>query len=707
MRTLILLPILISACSSQSSNPLDSDADFVAVSRSEISAPRRAALATAGAPAPSEEEFYLAINKKALGERFFLSAFMKQFFPGAVSYGAGRSLGTRVVSFKVQNGKLFVFDADARKKTSDTFDPQVIVEAYPIISDYGKYVTFDPAAGLNRFGVVSDAYAVGSSAEHFEVELSFLQRFRSLSDGATWEQVFTGFGEIADTSASMKAEGNAFRGSGTLGIALRRYKESVDFKPTELPPKEHYFRSDLQLVPNEGKTKQFAVKWNIKPGMAPIEWIISDQVAEVAADPKYAGYDIVGAMKRGVENWNSVFGFTAFTARLANPGESYADDDKNFIIFDKDPTYGAAFANWRRNPNTGEIRGASVYFNAIWLDGHDRFTDDPASPTLRLTWDGVAEQPLCNLPAQRPDHDGARPALASDSDTGLTKQQKFENYITHTIVHEIGHDLGLRHNFKGSLVSPTTSVMDYVLDGAATLTAVPQSYDIAAVKYLYGLSPDLPKDAFCTDDDTTKDPECARFDESADPLNSYYGPLYKPVLADYLSGASATPPNNTLNNVLRWVRAGKSAQKAAAFTMVTEGLRAPLDAAVVAALSPLQKTRVDAMARRILARLFIDAASLRGSEFPADPTPDPMLTPMLLAELKGNLLNGDGLRQFPTRRICVDILKKLQTQEAYQILVAARASLAVERLNLSGVDLVLADDLAARIDNAMHPYFLN
>ncbi len=182
------------------------------------------------------------MNKKVLGERWFLSALIKQFFPGAVSYGAGRSLGTRVVTFKVQNGKLFVFDADDRKKTSDTFDPQVIVEAYPIVADTNKYVLFDPASGLNRFGVVSDSYATGSSAEHFAIELSFLQRFRALPDGASWEQIFTGFGEIADTNAAGKGEPNAYRGSGTLGIALRRYSESVDFKPVDLPPKEHYFR---------------------------------------------------------------------------------------------------------------------------------------------------------------------------------------------------------------------------------------------------------------------------------------------------------------------------------------------------------------------------------------------------------------------------------------------------------------------------------
>ena len=36
----------------------------------------------------------------------------------------------------------------------------------------------------------------------------------------------------------------------------------------------------------------------------------------------------------------------------------------NYFIFDRDRSFTGAFANWRSNPNTGEIRGASVYFAA-------------------------------------------------------------------------------------------------------------------------------------------------------------------------------------------------------------------------------------------------------------------------------------------------------------------------------------------------------
>src|SRR5262249_28353442 len=116
---------------------------------------------------PAGQDFYLAIRKTELGKNYFLSAYMKQYFPGAVAGGAARSMGTRVVSFRAQNQKLFVFDVDATKVSSDTFDPQVLVEAYPFVANAAfnarphaqDYVLIDPSSGLNHFGVLGEAAA--------------------------------------------------------------------------------------------------------------------------------------------------------------------------------------------------------------------------------------------------------------------------------------------------------------------------------------------------------------------------------------------------------------------------------------------------------------------------------------------------------------------------------------------------------------------
>src|SRR6185312_7174127 len=125
----------VAGCSGAVSAGLDDSLSFVPVAR-PLDAAASSVHDTLGAQAvPStsgDQSFYVAVNKKELGQRWFMSAYLKQYFPGAVSAGAAVSLGTKVVTFRVQNGKLFVFDASDNYKDSDTFDPTLIIEAYPI-----------------------------------------------------------------------------------------------------------------------------------------------------------------------------------------------------------------------------------------------------------------------------------------------------------------------------------------------------------------------------------------------------------------------------------------------------------------------------------------------------------------------------------------------------------------------------------------------
>ncbi|HEX9577919.1 MAG TPA: zinc-dependent metalloprotease, partial [Myxococcales bacterium] len=639
-----------------------------------------------------------------------------------VAYGAARSLGTRVVTFKVQNGKLFIFDAADGHKDSDTFDPSLIVDAYPVVTGVlaggsaQNFVVFDPAAGMNRFNALSDAFS--GAAVKFQIELSWLQRFRKIADGVTFEQVFTGYADAADPNAWMLGENNAFRASGTLGIALRKYSEGAGYKTSQVPDQgEYYFRSDLKLVPNSGQAAQSAVKWNIQPGMKPIKWLISDHVLSTMKDPQYAQYDVMGALKNAIVGWNEVFGFRVLEAAVATPNDSFGDDDTNYVLWDEDPSYGAAFANWRNNPNTGEIRGASVYMSIMWLqiadqsfsssmrvrgDGTPELLAAPSAakkiPTL--AWEGIHEQPLCVLRAESYLKDPEM--LAAAASTSMTKKQKVEAFLTHVLMHEIGHTLGLRHNFKGSLMPPSSSVMDYLTDDDSINRTTPGAYDVDAVKYLYGLSSALPSQPFCTDQDVGLDPDCNMFDTGAVPLDVTYAPRYQGYLAAFLNGQVGSPPNNSLNGMLQYVKDGSPDQAASAWATVISPIKVPVAAALLA--QPGYAARVDAAARRVLSRLLLDPPQARGYFFD-DLTPLSAAYGDIFREVQNNLLNGDGARSFTTRRATVDILRKMQSLAAYDALLAARAQIAATRSGLTGDAAALTDDLLARIDAATHPYF--
>ncbi|MFP2905664.1 zinc-dependent metalloprotease [Pyxidicoccus sp. 3LFB2] len=677
------------------------------------------------------ETFYLALRKSELGQRWFMSVYLKQNYPEDLAGNGGSSLGVRVVSFQQQNGKLYAFDVDDTKVRSTLFEPEEIVEAWPVITDHrvfnrlknaDKYVLFDPAAGLDRV-IGMDALRGVLYGPAFEVELSFAQRFRELKDGVSFEKVFTGHGHFFDDSAPrLWPDADNYRVTATVGIALRRYQEGAGYTPTPLPPREHYFRSAPRRVPDSGGlATQVARKWNIHPGMQPIPWVLSETWVKAQQDPRYQGYDVLGAVKRGVESWNAAFGFPVFTTRLATPGESFADDDKNFVLLDPDPSYAFAFASTRSNPNNGEVLGANVYLNISWLDrAIEVITGEAplgsvgggaAAPlgAFQLQWNGMSASRLCELkPADVEAAVGEPPGLVAARVSGqpvLSTKERVERFFTYVVMHEVGHTLGLRHNFKGSLSFPSHSVMEYAwAPDQEHRGGALGAYDVAAVRYLYGLASTLPQEAFCSDEEVTRDPNCTRYDATPVPLEQFHGAMYREALRASLEQGGAPPSDAVLNGVLQYLRGSRSSpERILAWNIAMEGLLAPIPPEVLAA-HPGYGAAADAAARRVIQRLYLDDIFARGS-FWSDPRPDPALTPAILQQLRAYLLNVDGVRGYPTRRVMVNVLKKLQTYEAYAILREARLTVEAQLPALSGQELLAAEDLAARLQQATSPYF--
>jgi hypothetical protein len=114
---------------------------------------------------------------------------------------------------------------------------------------------------------------------------------------------------------------------------------------------------------------------------------------------------------------------------------------------------------------------------------------------------------------------------------------------------------------------------------------------------------------------------------------------------------------------------------------------------------------MDTWERRVLTRLVLDEPAVRGN-FRDDPDAnDPELGPALTAEVKAVLLNGDKLRSFKSRRTMVDILKKVQTAAAYRALRDAKTALEASRPTTPADQALDLDDLIARIDRAITPYY--
>lgn len=665
------------------------------------------------------EQFYVAVHRKELGKKYFVSGYFKQIHPGGVSSGAGASAGERIVTLKVANDRLLLVSADGTLRASDTFGPDgVVLTSYKRVSyppfdrlpGSTNYVLFDPGQSATKISATSES----EQSWLLRTEIKYVQRFRAIADGITWEEVLTGY---APTPVLAGGDGvqNVFGLSMTLGMGLRAYSEGLGFKeviPAQKSWPSYFFTSGPRVVQNTGRQDFVADHFNFNDPKKTVEWVVSPLVPA-----KYQR-----AVLDAIESWNDALGLgrKVISARLAGPDESYADDDKNYLIYDPNPALGFAFANWRTNANTGEIRGASVYIGQGWFRTADRIEAMPPHPTvggvgareagsvaetkppLALGMLGITRQAGCVLHDEGIDE--SRGLWA-----GIPAIEQAKNYIKHVTTHEVGHTLGLRHNFKGSLalgtaMEPGTSVMDYQSTAERILLPGPGSYDIAAVRLLYGASTMQPSQPFCTDNGRRSDPSCQQFDSSVDPLNKYWQPSYAAIALDYLQERSSTLPGSSLNGVLSFVRAG---QDAATRTRAFEIAHAQIGVKVAtpAMPGPGYRARRDALAQLILRRLWLDAAGARGVITADPPTTDAALVDLYYRELSGSLLNEDTHRSYATRRVAATILKRFQTLRAMETLQTATAKLAGELPGLVGDAYVQQKDLIAQIDALLTPYF--
>ncbi len=676
--------------------------------------------------------FYLAIRRDTLGKRFMFSAFLKSYrstsTPGTLASDPV-SLGSSVVSLKVQNGKVYLLDSSSNLDTGDgaNIAASVLLDAFPIVEDYSpfqraagadKYILIDPRGGANHWTL---------NSEQVDVTDSFAQGFKRVRGGIGFEKVFTGLGtdkSAVDTVARGEFQSpNELQRFGTLALTLRQYEEAEGFVPTTTDH-PNYFKAQGQAVPSLSGISLKQEKWAIRKGMAPIIWRISPEFYNVQA--KNPHIDLIGAIKRGVESWNEVFGFNALQAVDGGPDTDLTDDRSN-VIFLMGTVTSSAYASNRYNPNTGEIFGATIGIHAgllstftVKTDRPPRAPDVPAPPPhWEFRWDGVHGDGIWEPELPPPSH-APLPNPAPNPSADADALQRF-------VAHEVGHTLGLRHNFMGSLDTKSPSIMDYysdVIGGPNPNPIKPGAYDRDAIAYLYGISKDLPKQPFCNDDGVAAVAECNRFDGIGDPAAL----LGLPEFAEACKACSTTDPTEraacapnlsaAANAFLQ--KGGFATGQWPAIYKYFQTWNVPAHGAFI---NPLPfciiSEEVTSIDSGISAFLFLNSFTSENLKsvdklklrLVGDTNPDPMIEKLsvVAALVVAGAFGDKGLpsviASMNFRIRMLDTLKELQDPRALQAILEAKNLLSASVPALTGFAKIDAEDLLRRIEQALNPYY--
>jgi hypothetical protein len=321
--------------------------------------------------------------------------------------------------------------------------------------------------------------------------------------------------------------------------------------------RKHYGNDD------EGSPfERFIERWNLDNG--PIVFYLTNEIPG----------EYRNTVRRGLLAWNDAFakiGYHNVIVVKDQPNDPNWDpDDARYSTvrwITSDTSDFAAYSPSVVDPNTGQIIRAEVVIDGESLRSIKRGYLDTVSPLNRAPTNALAgiDADACDI-----EGDGALDATigamamtANPHTTAADRERYAQAWLYSTVLHEVGHTLGLRHNFEGSTAytpaqlhdpaftrthGTTASVMDYTpvnlaAPGKRQADYFPNRlgvYDYWAIQYGYerfptktsaGEVPYLhkiadrstqPGLAYGTDEDAIDpyalDPRIARFDLSSDPL---------------------------------------------------------------------------------------------------------------------------------------------------------------------------------------------
>lgn len=483
------------------------------------------------------------IEKDALEKEFlFQGSFIMQHFPPI-----GQAMRSRIVSFRKHGEKLYLLEATQGHTVTRDLPQSFLLAEFPILEEIPERIAFDFNSGMRNIFIADDFWVRDYQGTDYRPDFKMLKGgFSYLENASLHSHNQLAISQLVQLSGIF----GFLEDHSTIGVKyyLSPYQPDPGFEPTLSTNLDRV--GFFEVAPElglDGNTRIRAVKFNSRK---PIVFAISSNTPA----------EYRSSVREGVLYWNHILPESPI--RVIDAPEGVVAPDMNYNVIQWIPwdQGGFARADFHMDPRTGEVLHAQVYVtSAFAFYGKNQIRSflkraktkriaDPLGMVKRVSLQGFEKTQLCDLDAHEALARSLRELLATNAEIeNETLLRVSQDYVRSTVAHEIGHVVGLRHNFSSSLQSqnyglghrqeifqeylkrgkvpsgilPASSVMDYFLveEGALlgnliTQNGVALPYDEKAIRSLYNHEQFTAKDLplFCTDSHIRQFVDCKKFD---------------------------------------------------------------------------------------------------------------------------------------------------------------------------------------------------
>ncbi len=509
---------------------------------------------------------HVAIPKDAFGKEFLLSA---SIIPQIVA-ATSTSLAGKIVQFELFHDGVDLYESTEGLVVTKDLPARRLLTTFPIIpQDDPAKVVIDFNAGMRR---VSNDIWYSSSSSELPSRGAPVSQAQSLEipRGRVFEVRSEGSQLLVRQSAQVRDRQNDPNKEDRYEI---RYFLSP-YTPGDFFTKEHgqdvsrhvrFFESHPRIEPTTGRTSSRIALFDIRKPIL---------IHYSANTPQ----EFVAPVRDGILYWNRAFGREVVKAEKAPDGVTAPDPRFSLIQWVPWDSAGFAYADVTIDPRSGASRQGQTYMTSTFaISGRARARallramQDTASKDESPKKPGSASATALFPNARACECDpaafasqfaaGLETALASGQLTDEAALRLSSDYIRQVVAHEVGHMLGLRHNFAGSLAStlshrelsdwfkayladdsttlhadkiPASTVMDYnEIKAAAFIGRKIRTskdvlpYDNAAIRWGYFANNEVADKhmIFGTDQDVMTYGDVTPFDYGSEPVISAYASI--------------------------------------------------------------------------------------------------------------------------------------------------------------------------------------